>query len=157
MKTIYKIFFLLFFCAGIFSCRTEQQKLISQIDGRWELFDIYLTGSAAEDLPLPESGTITFNKCKIGKNNIQSCEGSHQFNGGSATVFKYQPGNTGEELDAFNIFQFGSREEKDIFLEGHYRITSLGKDEITFEGPIYFVDAEGERESISVTFIFEKK
>lgn len=157
MKTIYRIFFLLFVYAGILSCRTEQQKLISQIDGSWELLDIYLTGSAAEDLPLPESGTITFDKCKIGKNNIQSCEGSHQFNGGSATVFKYQPGNTGEELNAFNIFQFGSREGKDILLEGHYRITSLGKDEIIFEGPIYLVNEEGESESFEVTFVLEKQ
>ena len=152
-----KLLILFFFLVGISSCRTEEQKLISQIEGSWRLLDIYLTGHTVEDPSLPESGTITFQNCKIGKNNIGFCEGSQQFNDGTVTAFQYQPGNIGEELEAFNILPLQSMERSGFYLEGHYQITKLGRDEVTFEGNIYIVNEAGESESYSATFVLEKK
>lgn len=152
-----KLLILFLLLVGVSSCRTEEQKLISQIDGSWKLRDVYLIGSTAENPSLPESGTITFEKCRIGKNNISFCEGGYQFNDGTETVFQYQPGNTGEELKAFNILPSQSLEGSNFYLEGHYKVSMLEKDEIIFEGNIYIVDEEGKSEPYKATFAIEKQ
>jgi hypothetical protein len=158
METIYKILFLLLIFAGFFSCRTEEQKLVNQLDGSWELIDVYLASNTTENTPLPESGTITFDKCKISKYNISFCEGSHEFDG-QVKSFKYQPTKTTDgEIKAFNILHEPPKAGDHFFLGyGGYTILELGRKRLSFEGNINVLDEEGESEPFPVTFVLEKQ
>lgn len=142
--------------AAFASCKSEQQKLVEQIDGTWQIIDINLIEPVTDNVDLPESGTIKFEKCKIGKNNMQFCEGNYLFNGNQAQSFQYQSGNVGEELEAINILQSDLLVPLNYNLGGHYKVNNLDKNNVTLEGNILLVDDTGENKSYHATFILKK-
>lgn len=144
--------------AAFSSCRSEDQKLINKLDGTWEFVDIILTEPTTDTFTLPQSGTITFEKCKIRKDNVQTCDGSHQF-GAQSKSFRYQPGGSvGGELKAINILYTGAEGHR-FYLDNTYEILNMDKENITLKGNIHVSDnddpAEG-RKSYEATFTLKK-
>lgn len=147
---------LISFIAAFASCKSEQQKLVEQIDGAWQVVDINLVEPETGNVNLPESGTINFERCKIGKSNMQFCKGNYLFNGNKAQFFQYQSGNVGEELEAINILQSDLLVGLNYNLSGHYKINILDENNVTLEGNILLVDDAGENKSYHATFNLKK-
>jgi hypothetical protein len=142
--------------AGLSSCRTEGMKLISQFDGAWNLAYISLLETTADSVVLPESGTITFESCKIGKNNVNFCAGDHRFNGDVLQPFEYQPnGSTDAGLIAINILSRPKTDTK-FYIQGHYKVTDINKDNLSLEGNMHIRDNIGAYNSHNVSMHFKR-
>jgi hypothetical protein len=149
--------YLLFIVAGLSSCRSEEMKLVNKLDGTWNLTHISLLVAAADSVELPTSGFIIFESCRIGKNNIDQCEGNFKFNEGPLQPFLYQPGRTSEgELTAINLYEKSPQTSYKFSLSLSYNIINLTKSNLELEGRIYVLDDTGTYNSHNVSMHFKR-
>ncbi len=157
MKTQIKIYAFLLTLAIYSSCKkTEQAQLVSAIEGKWKFVEIKLVDPDKDDVTLPKEGNITFKACKIGKANINFCEGILHFNGQSESKFEYQPNGDGDgQLHNINIL-LSPFPVNEFYLAGAQYSIDFGNNTASFEGVIYLTNEKEETESYDIIYTIQR-
>ncbi|CAN5861850.1 hypothetical protein BH24BAC1_BH24BAC1_33680 [soil metagenome] len=117
------------------SCKTEEQKLVSKLDGTWNIVSMMYIENDVPAVSLPQSGYISFGYCKIGDGKTQNCQGSYKFGDEPIATFDYQPTKTPSgELKAINFYSTSMRPKFEPSV--NVEILSLSEKELVLEGKV---------------------